>query len=50
MNELPRPTAARLRRLAAALAVGVVLASVFWAYLDPHTVLDLSNRFWSCFG
>ena len=27
----------------------VVLALVFAAYLDPHTVVDLANRVWACF-
>jgi hypothetical protein len=34
------------RRAAAGVALVLVLASVFVAYLDP----DLSNRLWSCFG
>ena len=34
-----------LRALALAL-----LGLVFWAYLDPHTVRDLSERVWSCVG
>lgn len=34
--------------LMAALAA-VVLAAVFMAYLNPHTVVDLANRVWSCF-
>jgi hypothetical protein len=37
---------ARLGSWAAALAV---LAIVFAAYLDPHTVVDLANRVWACF-
>jgi hypothetical protein len=32
------------------LAAAVVLALVFAAYLNPHTVVDLANRVWSCFG
>ena len=40
-----RPLRWLLRLLAAA-----GLAGVFWAYLDPHTVVDLSQRMWSCFG
>ena len=32
-----------------ALALGL-LGLVFWAYLDPHTVRDLSERVWSCVG
>ncbi|MBK6853739.1 MAG: hypothetical protein IPG93_19695 [Burkholderiales bacterium] len=27
----------------------MVLAAVFWAYLQPTMVVDLANRFWSCF-
>jgi len=30
------------------LAAGLVLAGVFAAYLDPHVVVDLANRVWSC--
>ena len=30
-------------------AVALALAAVFAAYLDPHTVVDLANRFWACF-
>lgn len=45
--------AGRLRRLAAGLAVGLTLAaalaSVFATYLNPHLVVDLANRVWSCF-
>lgn len=35
--------------LAVAGAVVVVLAAVFAAYLNPHTVVDLANRVWACF-
>lgn len=35
--------------VAAWAAAGVVLALVFAAYLDPHTVVDLANRVWACF-
>ncbi len=28
----------------------VLLGLVFWAYLDPHTMRDLSERVWSCVG
>lgn len=38
-----------LRRLGWAGAAAV-LALVFAAYLDPHTMVDLSNRVWSCIG
>lgn len=36
-------------RLAAWVALGLVLAAVFAAYLNPHTVVDLANRVWACF-
>ena len=42
MKALHRPVLA----WAAAL---VALAAVFAAYLDPHVVVDLANRVWSCF-
>lgn len=29
--------------------VCAALLAVFLAYLAPETVVDLSNRFWSCF-
>jgi hypothetical protein len=44
--------ARRLRpwqRAALTLAALAVLALVFAAYRDPHTVLDLANRVWACF-
>ena len=41
-----RPPMQRLALWAAAL---VVLAAVFTAYLNPHTVVDLANRVWACF-
>ncbi len=48
-----RLPAMTLRRLAvwvaAWVAVPVVLAAVFMAYLSPHLVVDLANRVWSCF-
>jgi len=37
-----------LRRAALASA-GLLLALVFMAYQNPHTVLDLANRVWACF-
>lgn len=37
-------------RVLAWLLVLAALALVFWAYLDPHTVRDLSTRVWACFG
>jgi hypothetical protein len=39
----------RWRKAGGWLLVAGVLGSVFLAYLDPLTVADLSNRFWSCF-
>lgn len=30
-------------------AAGLMLALVFMAYQNPHTVLDLANRVWACF-
>lgn len=38
-----------LRRTALALATAGVLALVFMAYLNPHTIVDLANRVWACF-
>jgi hypothetical protein len=40
----------RLLRFAAWGGGAAVLALVFMAYLDPHTMVDLSNRVWSCIG
>ena len=37
------------QRLVGWVAALVVLAAVFLAYLNPHTVLDLANRVWACF-
>lgn len=37
------------RRAASWAGVAVVLAAVFAAYLNPHTVVDLANRVWACF-
>ncbi len=39
----------RAGRLGAWVAALAVLALVFTAYLDPHTVVDLANRVWACF-
>jgi len=39
----------RPARAAAWLAVGVALAAVFMAYLNPHLAVDLANRVWACF-
>lgn len=36
-------------RVAAWAAIGAALAGVFAAYLNPHVVVDLANRVWSCF-
>ncbi len=36
-------------RRAALAGAGVLLALVFMAYQNPHTVLDLANRVWACF-
>jgi hypothetical protein len=44
----PRPHPAWRRGLAAVLALAV-LALVFMAYRDPHTVLGLAGRVWTCF-
>jgi hypothetical protein len=30
-------------------AVGVALAAVFAAYLNPHLAFDLAARVWACF-
>jgi hypothetical protein len=30
-------------------SVAAALAAVFMAYLNPHVVVDLANRVWSCF-
>jgi hypothetical protein len=38
-----------LARLAVLLVVGLALTAVFAAYLNPHRVVDLANRFWACF-
>ena len=38
-----------LRRWLAVSAAALTLAAVFAAYLDPHVVVDLATRVWSCF-
>lgn len=43
------PTPTRWRKTAGWVVAVAVLVLVFLAYLDPHTVADLSNRLWSCF-
>lgn len=40
----------RLKRVLAWAAVGVALAAVFLAYLQPALAFDLATRMWSCFG
>jgi formate hydrogenlyase subunit 3/multisubunit Na+/H+ antiporter MnhD subunit len=37
------------RRLLIWAAAATALAAVFMAYLQPDMVVDLANRFWSCF-
>jgi hypothetical protein len=37
------------RRAALWLAAGTLLALVFTAYLNPHSMVDLANRIWACF-
>ena len=39
----------RLPRLAWSAAASALLVAVFAAYLNPHTVVDLATRVWSCF-
>jgi hypothetical protein len=43
----------RLRRQAtralAAVGVGLALAAVFLAYMNPHLARDLASRVWACF-
>ena len=39
----------RWLRLALWAGAGTLLALVFTAYLNPHTVVDLANRVWACF-
>jgi hypothetical protein len=39
----------RLQRGLGWSAALLALAAVFAAYLDPHLVVDLANRVWSCF-
>ena len=36
-------------RIVWSAAALVLLAAVFAAYLNPHTVMDLATRVWSCF-
>jgi hypothetical protein len=37
------------RRALACAAAAAALAAVAAAYLDPHVVVDLANKVWSCF-
>ena len=39
----------RLPVIAWGAAAAALLAAVFLAYLNPHTVMDLATRVWSCF-
>jgi hypothetical protein len=39
----------RPQRWLAWSAALLALAAVFAAYLDPHLVVDLANRVWTCF-
>jgi hypothetical protein len=45
----PRTIARLISRLAGWLVVLLALGAVFSAYLDPHRVVELANRVWSCF-
>ncbi len=38
-----------LRRALLLTAAASVLTLTFFAYLNPHTVVDLANRVWACF-
>lgn len=38
----------RARLLLAWALAALALTAVFAAYLDPHVVLDLATRVWSC--
>jgi hypothetical protein len=40
--------ATQLRRWAWRLAAGAILIIVFDLYLNPHFVVDMAGRFWSC--
>jgi hypothetical protein len=37
------------KRLLLWAVVATALGAVFMAYLQPGMVVDLANRFWSCF-
>jgi hypothetical protein len=45
MRSAMRPTT----HLAIWLAAATALALVTLAYFDPHLMVDLANRVWSCF-
>jgi small neutral amino acid transporter SnatA (MarC family) len=36
-------------RIAWSVAGGLVLALVAMSYLNPHIMLDLADKLWSCF-
>jgi hypothetical protein len=44
-----RSAAGLWARLGIWVGVGVVLALVALSYLDPHLMLDMADRLWSCF-
>jgi hypothetical protein len=37
------------RRVLVGAAAAAALAAVAMAYLNPHTMVDLANKVWSCF-
>ena len=39
----------KARRLLAWAAAGAALLAVSLAYLNPHVIVDLANKVWSCF-
>ncbi len=44
----PRSTRVAVRA-AVFTAAAAALAAVFFAYLNPHLMVDLANRVWACF-
>lgn len=46
---MTQPRSHRWLRGLAWLGGMAALGTTFAAYLDPHTVVDLANRLWSCF-
>ena len=46
---MKRSRVSRLPGVLWGAAAATLLATVFAAYLNPHTVLDLATRVWSCF-